>query len=83
MIRIKIALKKIGIETLTVGPEKVSLTSGAGSRLDPARAVALMASDPAAYQLTPDSKFVARVPTGSLRDLFFGLETLFKKLGAG
>jgi len=81
LIRIKVLLKRIGIDTLTVGPEKASLVPGPGSRLDPARAIALVSAHPHQYQLTPDSKLVVKVPTGSLRDLFFGLEGLFKRLG--
>ena len=67
---------------LTVGPERVSLVSGPGSKLDPVRAIALISGAPSKYQLTPDSKFVAKIPTGNLRDLFFAMETLFKELAA-
>jgi transcription-repair coupling factor (superfamily II helicase) len=80
LIRIKILLKSMGIETLTVGPEKVSLLPGTKSRLDPIRAISLISAYPKRYQLMPDSKFVAQVPTQTLRDLFFGLEGLFKNL---
>jgi transcription-repair coupling factor (superfamily II helicase) len=79
LIRIKIVLKKMGIIALTVGPEKVSLSPGPLSKLDPVRAIALISSYPHQYQLTPDSRLIAKVPTGTLRDLFFGLETLFKE----
>ena len=81
LIRIKLQLKRMGIDVLTVGPEKVSLTPGKDSRLDPTQAISLISGNPHQYQLMPDSKFVARVATGSLRDLYFALETLFKKLG--
>ncbi|MGK5083600.1 transcription-repair coupling factor [Bdellovibrionota bacterium FG-1] len=80
LIRIKILLKQNGIDTLTVGPERVSLVSGPHSRLDPVRAIALISAHRDQYQLTPDSKFVAKVPTASLRDLFFALERLFREL---
>jgi transcription-repair coupling factor (superfamily II helicase) len=82
LIRVKQLLKKTGMDALTVGPEKISLVPGPASRLDPIRAIALISSHPAKYQLTPDSKLVARVPTGSLRDLYFGLESLFREFGA-
>lgn len=80
LIRIKQVLKKIGIDTLTVGQGKVSLVPGDRSTLDPVRAIALVSSDREKYQLTPDSKLVAKIPTVTLRDLFFGLEGLFKDL---
>jgi hypothetical protein len=79
---VKQLLKRAGIDSLTVGPEKVSLVSGAGSLLDPARVIALVSSKPSDYQLMPDSKLVAKIPTGTLRDLSFGLEALLVKLGA-
>ena len=82
LIRTKILLKRNGIDTLTVGPERVSLVSGEGSLLDPVRAISMISGNPGKYQLTPDSKFVAKIPTGSLRDLFFALEVLFKELTA-
>ncbi len=80
LIRIKLQLKRIGVDALTVGPEKVVLTPGPISRLDPARAIALVSSQPKRYQLTPESRFVAKLPVGSLRDLCFGMETLIRDL---
>jgi hypothetical protein len=69
----------MGIDSLTVGPEKVSLVPGPQSALEPAKVVALLSSRPNDYQLT-DAKLIAKIPTTSLRDLSFGLEALFKKL---
>jgi transcription-repair coupling factor (superfamily II helicase) len=80
LIRIKQLLKRMGIDSLTVGPARVSMVPGPGSMLDPVRAIALISGEPSKYQLTPDSKFVANLQTTSLRDLFFGLEQLFAKL---
>jgi transcription-repair coupling factor (superfamily II helicase) len=79
LIRVKILLKKMGIEGMTVGSEKVSLLTGKINRLDPVRTIALISAYPQKYQLTPDSKLVAQVPTSSIRDLYFGLESLFKE----
>jgi len=80
LIRIKILLKTYGIEALTAGSEKVSLQPGPRTPIEPARVIALVASRPKDFQLTPDSKIVVRVPTGSLRDLLFGLEKLLELL---
>jgi transcription-repair coupling factor (superfamily II helicase) len=82
LIRVKQLLKRAGIDSLTVGPQKVSLVPGPASQVDPARVIALVSSRPLEFQLTPDSKLVAKIPTASLRDLSFGLEALFKDLGA-
>jgi len=79
LIRVKQLLKRTGIDSLTVGPEKVSLVPGPQSALEPAKIVALLSSRPSEYQLT-DAKLIAKIPTGSLRDLSFGLEALFKRL---
>jgi transcription-repair coupling factor (superfamily II helicase) len=78
LIRIKILLKRMGIDALTVGPEKVSLTPGPQSQFDPVRIIALVSAYPQLYQLMPDSRLIAKVSTQSLRDLFFGMEKLFK-----
>ncbi|MEO7165232.1 MAG: TRCF domain-containing protein, partial [Bdellovibrionia bacterium] len=78
LIRIKILLKKVGIEALTVGPEKVSLTPGRQNKFNPTRVIALVSSLSHQYQLMPDSRLVAKIPTANLRDLYFGLETLFR-----
>jgi hypothetical protein len=64
---------------LTVGSDKVSLIAGANSKIDPARAIAIISAHPKQYQLLPDSKLVAEIPTGSLRDLHFGLESLLMR----
>ena len=61
LIRLKILLKQTGIDALTVGPERVSLVPAPASRMDPAKAIALVASQPKKYQLTPDSKFIVKV----------------------
>jgi transcription-repair coupling factor (superfamily II helicase) len=79
LIRIKILLKKNGIEVLTVGPEKVSLTPGKQTPFNPVRIIALLSSDPHHYQLLPDSRLIIRMPTPSLKDLYFQLEMCFKK----
>jgi transcription-repair coupling factor (superfamily II helicase) len=79
LIRIKILIKKLGIEGLTVGQEKASLIPGAKNGIDPTRIIALVSAHPEKYQITPDSKLVVKVPTQSLRDLFFGLEILLKE----
>ncbi|MFZ9595157.1 MAG: transcription-repair coupling factor [Bdellovibrionia bacterium] len=79
LIRIKILLKKTGIEALTVGPEKISLTPGKQNTFNPTRIIAMVSAYPHEYQLLPDSRLIAKMPTPSLRDLFFQLETCFKK----
>jgi transcription-repair coupling factor (superfamily II helicase) len=80
LIRIKMLLKKFGIETLTVGPEKISFSPGKKSQINPTHAISLAASQPLLYQLTPDSRWIAKTPAHSLRDLFFSLEKLLEKL---
>jgi transcription-repair coupling factor (superfamily II helicase) len=85
MIRLKQLLVKIGIDSLTAGPEKVSMIIGSGSSIDPVKAISVVAGDRSRYQLTPDpsgpghTKLVAKVPTGSLRDLYFAIESLLKR----
>jgi transcription-repair coupling factor (superfamily II helicase) len=83
LIRIKLLLKHFGIDSLTVGPERVVLVPGPVSKLEPVRAISLIAGNPAKYQLTPDgkgSKFIVNMQTPGLKDLFFSLEQLFDKL---
>ena len=80
VIRIKQLLKTVGVDSLTAGKERIALQPGPASRLDPAKAIALVSSSPSRFQLTPDSKFIAWAPTGSLKDLFFSIESLFKEL---
>ena len=79
LIRIKLLLKKRGIQTLTVGPEKVSLVPSTSTPFNPVRIIALISAYPEKYQLTPDSKLIAQAPTQNMRDLFFGLESLFRE----
>lgn len=80
LIRIKQILKKIGVESLTVGLEKVALVPGQGSLLDPVKAISLVSAHPNRYQLTPDSKFVASLSVSSMRDLYFAIEKLLNDL---
>ena len=80
LIRLKQLLKRNGVDAITVGPDKVVLSGGPYSKLDPTRAVALAAGNRAHYQLLPDGRFVAKAPTAELKDLTLNLESLLKKL---
>jgi transcription-repair coupling factor (superfamily II helicase) len=80
IVRIKLLLKLAGVDALTVGPQKFSLLPGRACRFEPSRVVALVASQPLNYQLTPDSKFVVTFSTARLQDLLFRLEELFDRL---
>lgn len=80
LIRVKRLLKVLKIDALTVGPERVVLTPGKDSALDPIRAIALISSHDDKYQLTPDSKFVARVKILSLQELYHSVSTLLQEL---
>jgi transcription-repair coupling factor (superfamily II helicase) len=82
LIRIKQLLKQLGVDALTVGPERASLVPGPASQLDPVRAVVLVSAYPKIYQLTPDSKLVVKIPSVGMRDLYFALETLLKQLAS-
>jgi transcription-repair coupling factor (superfamily II helicase) len=76
LIRVKHQLKKMGIESLTVGSNKISLLPGKTSLFDPVRTIALLSADPKRYQITPDSKLIVQLATFSIQDLFFALERL-------
>jgi transcription-repair coupling factor (superfamily II helicase) len=83
LIRIKQLLKSFGIDTLTVGPERVVFFAGAVIQNDPVRAISLISGNPSKYQLVPDgkgSKFIVNMQTPQLKDLFFALEQTFAKL---
>jgi hypothetical protein len=66
----------MGIESLTVGSNKISLLPGKTSLFDPVRTIALLSADPKRYQITPDSKLIVQLATFSIQDLFFALERL-------
>lgn len=87
LIRIKQLLKSAGVDSLSVGKEKISFSAnfpeGAPAPLNPNRAIALVASDPAQYQLTPDSRFVVALGVTDLKQLLFSLEAVFKTLQGG
>jgi transcription-repair coupling factor (superfamily II helicase) len=80
LIRVKRMLKMLKVDALTVGPERVVLVPGKESALDPVRAIALVSSHGAKYQLTPDSKFIAKVKILSLQDLYHSVSTLLREL---
>jgi hypothetical protein len=80
LIKVKQLLKRAGVETLTVGPGKIALTPSPRSMLDPARAIALMASQPQVYQLLPDSRFVMTATCTRMDQVAFELERLIARL---
>jgi transcription-repair coupling factor (superfamily II helicase) len=77
LIRIKILLKKIGIETLIVGPSKISILPSSRSQIEPRRAIELVSQFPDQYQLTPDSRFIVQLKPSSMMDLYFSLDKFF------
>ncbi|MFN7685735.1 MAG: transcription-repair coupling factor [Oligoflexia bacterium] len=80
LIRVKVHLKRLRIDALTVGPERLVLTPGRTSALDPVRAIALVSGHPHLYSITPESRFVARGSVRSMKDLYFAIQTLLKNL---
>lgn len=80
LIRIKLALKSVGVSTLTVGSEKLVLVPDHINKIDPIKAISMVAANHKKYQLLPDSRFVINEATKSLRDLYFALNGIFKKI---
>jgi len=80
IIRFKQLLSNTGIHAMTVGKEKISLVPHRESRLDPSKAVALMARRPRLLQITPESKLIVHLPCHSLSELYFALEEFMKSV---
>ena len=82
LIRIKQLLKAEGIQSLTVGPERISLLPATHTSFDPVRLIALLSAYPDKYQLTPDSKLVIAMKVNDTKSLFFALEKLIENFKA-
>lgn len=80
LIRVKVHLKRLGIDALTVGPERLVLVPGPKSALDPVRAIALVSAHPGRYQLLPDSRLVAQQTARSMKELYFCIQELLQRL---
>ena len=80
LIRVKLLLKAHAVDILTVGEGRVVLTAGPGSHFDTDRVVALISSGSGEYQLTPDSRLIARANTTTIHELHFDLERLLEKV---
>jgi transcription-repair coupling factor (superfamily II helicase) len=80
LIRTKVHLRRLGIDAITVGKEKLVLVPGQGSSLDPVQAIALVSAHPSRYQLTPDSRFVASRAVRSMKELYFSIQELLRDL---
>jgi len=79
-IRLKIFLKEMGVEQLTVGNGKVSLKPSSTSPLDPVKVIGMVSAQPQRFQITPDSKLVANVNTDTLKNLFLELESVLSRI---
>jgi transcription-repair coupling factor (superfamily II helicase) len=80
LIRVKVHLKRLKVDAITVGPERVVLSPGKNSSLDPIRAIALVSGHPGQYSFTPESRFVARCSARSMKELYFVIQDLLKNL---
>ena len=83
LIRIKLLLKNFGIKTLTVGPEKFSITLASTHQLDLKKTITLASTFPDQYQLKPDSRIIVKALTPSFMDLFFKLEKFINDFSSG
>jgi transcription-repair coupling factor (superfamily II helicase) len=84
MIRIKLLLKKVGIENAKVTTEKITLAVRKTTLVDVDEVMKLYTGpksvrDPR-IQVTPDSKIAFKHPFLSLRDTHFELEALFRRI---
>ena len=59
---------------------KLAFDSSVALSLTQSRSSDLVSGGGGRYQLTPESKFVVKFQTHSLRDLYFELDRLFKDL---
>lgn len=81
LIRVKNLLKRYGVDSLTLGPERVSIILGANCLFDPHRIVAAVANDPKGASISPDSKLTLTVgKISTLAELSLKLEGVFEKL---
>lgn len=80
LIRIKQLLQAHGVELLTIGKERVSLSPGPVCLLSPEKLLQEIKSGNNDLSVTPESKIILRHPQAGLNKLFFALESLFKTL---
>jgi len=80
VIRLKIFLKKLGVDTFVASREKATMTPGKACLLEPSKAIQLMAKNPSLFQLMPDSKMVVKIPTPNMQRLYFHIEETLKSL---
>jgi transcription-repair coupling factor (superfamily II helicase) len=80
ILRLKELLRRHGIDALTVGQERISLQVGTGASLDPAKALTRMRQSPDDFQITPDSRVIARADLSNLAILTQSVEKLLTEL---
>jgi transcription-repair coupling factor (superfamily II helicase) len=73
-------LERAGIEVLTAGSERFSLTPAAKNNLDPSKMIALVSSKKSGVTLTPESKIVCGWDGSTPEGLFRVLQGLVGKL---
>jgi transcription-repair coupling factor (superfamily II helicase) len=83
ILRLKEVLRRHGIDALTLGSERISLQVGASAHLDPVKALERMRQYPDDFQITPDSRVIARIDQTSLPLLAGGVEKLLIELSVG
>lgn len=80
ILRLKELLRRHGIDALTAGQERITLQVGANAKLDPQKALARMRQSNDGFQITPDSRIVARSDTSDLAQLTQSVEKLLAEL---
>ena len=83
LMRIKIYLKRLGVERMSCGPKRTSLQFSSKTSVDPKRLVHLVQKeDPDdRYSFTPDGKLVMTVDDTHWRGQLREIEALCRKLG--
>ncbi len=69
MIRLKILLNDLQIESLTAGKDRIAVTGGPQSRLEPQKLIQLAMSDSNQFKIFPNSKIVFHHTSQSMKDM--------------
>ncbi len=72
--------RRMGIKSVVVTKQNVSLTAGTRSRVEPEKVLALIAGDPGRFKLTPAGTLVVRQELGSLKEAHAAVRTVAQEI---
>lgn len=80
LLKVKILLRRYGLRSIKISPDKIALEAGKSPKIDISKLLQFIHKDPKRYSLTPDSKVILRAESQRLADVYEKVQSFVQAL---